>query len=954
MLQRGNEHLLFRLTRLASLLVSISALGGGPVRAEGEGPAIDVWYGSEQTFGHPGVPQRWVNILGNVSDSDGVASLSYRLNGGELKPLSIGPDTRRLLMPGDFNIDIDYADLQPGLNEVAISATDANSNGSTTTVTVNYAAGNAWPLPYTIDWSTVDTLSDAVQVVDGKWDFTSNGVRPIELGYDRLLAIGERFGWTDYEVTLPITIHGIDPAGYQWPSVAPGLAIMLRWQGHTKWGDWQPWIFWRPNGASAWYYYGGGPHFELQGDARVIVADTSGRTLDNDVPYYWKVRVETIPGTGSFYSMRVWEVGTPEPIPWDLTGWQGTDDLPSGSFLLIAHHVDATFGNITVSPVLGTDPPLIFDEQVSPEANWAMVQWTTDVPADSRVEYGLTDAYELGTVSDAAKTLEHAIVLAGLEAETTYHFRITSERPSGVSASTEDQIFTTSAPDTTPPVISLVQASPDRFSAVITWSTDEPTTGGVAYGLTESYEIGSEEDETLSLSHSVTFLGLTPETLYHFQVTAEDWAGNVAWSESLTFTTAPLPPPIVVSDDFCCAVLDTGVWTFIDPKGDGSYAMTGGQITLSVPHGVSHDVWTGGNFAPRIMQPITNADMEIEIKFDSPLSVRYQMQGLVVEQDANNYVRFDFHYESGTTRAFGATVTNGSPVARFNVVVPDGAPMYMRVQRAGSTWTCRHSHDGETWAVAGSFSSALVVSSAGVFVGNEGFGSSPPPAFTAVVDYFYSTSDILGGATPGDCAALTDCNSNGNPDICDILEGASPDVNTNGVPDECEDLCMVDGEPVDCSHLDSDCTLGVCDPQTGQCLVQPFNEDGPCDDGDPCTTDDHCEAGVCSGTFADADNDGICDALDNCPTVWNPDQTDTSTNGYGDVCDGLFDADHDGDVDHDDYVSFEGCLGGPGTLASLPCRDVHDTDADDDVDLLDWAEFQVLFGSYQPPVGPRG
>ncbi len=40
----------------------------------------------------------------------------------------------------------------------------------------------------------------------------------------------------------------------------------------------------------------------------------------------------------------------------------------------------------------------------------------------------------------------------------------------------------------------------------------------------------------------------------------------------------------------------------------------------------------------------------------------------------------------------------------------------------------------------------------------------------------------------GDCqpGAITDCNSNGNADSCDINSGSSQDCNGNGVPDECE------------------------------------------------------------------------------------------------------------------------------------------------------------------------
>jgi hypothetical protein len=41
----------------------------------------------------------------------------------------------------------------------------------------------------------------------------------------------------------------------------------------------------------------------------------------------------------------------------------------------------------------------------------------------------------------------------------------------------------------------------------------------------------------------------------------------------------------------------------------------------------------------------------------------------------------------------------------------------------------------------------------------------------------------------------------------------------------------------------------------------------------------------CIGQGGDTDNDGICDHVDNCPTVANPDQKDSNGNGIGDVCD---------------------------------------------------------------------
>jgi hypothetical protein len=48
----------------------------------------------------------------------------------------------------------------------------------------------------------------------------------------------------------------------------------------------------------------------------------------------------------------------------------------------------------------------------------------------------------------------------------------------------------------------------------------------------------------------------------------------------------------------------------------------------------------------------------------------------------------------------------------------------------------------------------------------------------------------------------------------------------------------------------------------------------------------------------DSDGDGVFDGEDNCPSVPNPDQTDTDGDGKGDACD--YDDDNDGVLDADD------------------------------------------------------
>jgi hypothetical protein len=209
---------------LVALLLSYAPIIGlGGMTARADAPDIDIWYGLNQRFGHIGDPQPWANILGNVSGPDGVASLVYSLNGDPEVTLSIGPDSRRLQSAGDFNVDIDVADLINGTNQVVITATNNLSEQSVETVTVEYTAGNDWPLPYSIDWSSATSIEDVAQVVDGLWELETDSVRTSITGYDRLVALGET-SWDDYEVTVPITIHNMPSGG--------GVGILLRWDGH--------------------------------------------------------------------------------------------------------------------------------------------------------------------------------------------------------------------------------------------------------------------------------------------------------------------------------------------------------------------------------------------------------------------------------------------------------------------------------------------------------------------------------------------------------------------------------------------------------------------------------------------------------------------------------------------------------------------------------------------------
>jgi regulation of enolase protein 1 (concanavalin A-like superfamily) len=358
--------------------------------AAGSAPVIDVWGGAVQRFGERGNPQRWVNVLGRVYDADGFETtianfgtagwpLRYRLNGGEERSLMLGPGSyangllnwRRVYTEGEFNIELERGELQAGANTVEIRAVDRVGNVSVMTVTVEYASGAVWPLPDAIDWSAVERVGDAAQAVDGLWVLEEGSVRPAATGYDRLLALGD-VTWEDYEATVAVTIHEIDMYRGQRPnSGGPGVGVVLRWQGHWDAAgglETQPrWVYY-PLGALGWYrlerYPDGSSarremHLHLDtGAATVFARDESGVRLRMGETYVFKMRVETEAGGAQRYRLKVWRAGAAEPAGWTVAGVAPAREQPlaRGSLLLVAHHVDASFGNITVRPLTDSEP----------------------------------------------------------------------------------------------------------------------------------------------------------------------------------------------------------------------------------------------------------------------------------------------------------------------------------------------------------------------------------------------------------------------------------------------------------------------------------------------------------------------------------------------------------------------------------------------------------------------
>ncbi len=102
---------------------------------------------------------------------------------------------------------------------------------------------------------------------------------------------------------------------------------------------------------------------------------------------------------------------------------------------------DGAFTTLTANPPA---PPVISGMTSGGiTASSATIVWTTDVPADSQVEYGPTTSYGASTMLDTALVTGHSQTLSGLNANTTYHYRVKSRGENGALATSGDGVFVT-------------------------------------------------------------------------------------------------------------------------------------------------------------------------------------------------------------------------------------------------------------------------------------------------------------------------------------------------------------------------------------------------------------------------------------------------------------------------------------------------------------------------------
>ncbi len=113
---------------------------------------------------------------------------------------------------------------------------------------------------------------------------------------------------------------------------------------------------------------------------------------------------------------------------------------------------------------------------------------------------------------------------------------------------------------------------------------------------------------------------------------------------------------------------------------------------------------------------------------------------------------------------------------------------------------------------------------------------------------------------------------------------ACDDENACTQEDTCQNgQCLGENE-IDCSQPPSVCMLpGECDLTDGQCIYGLMPDDTPCDDGNPATTGDSCQDGLCLGAGCQCNQ--INDCCDGCNIINNGAScVDDGLSCTGDTC----------------------------------------------------------------------
>jgi hypothetical protein len=235
--------------------------------------------------------------------------------------------------------------------------------------------------------------------------------------------------------------------------------------------------------------------------------------------------------------------------------------------------------------------------------NWGAVNWNADIPSNTTLSVSVrkgNTASPDGTWSEFIPVSNGGSGTCGASQYIQYKADFATT-DNGATAKLKDISITCgSSTDVISPIISTLIVTPNsNGTALFTWTTDESANSVLNYGTVSNNLNLNSNTTALVLNHSLFISGLTPGTIYYYQISSTDCSNNTT-TQTIANFTVPAPVTICLQEqqtaDFTTGT--TGTDTFISSK-------NGGEIILKptiaedfsgaiLPNGWQSFNWTSG------------------------------------------------------------------------------------------------------------------------------------------------------------------------------------------------------------------------------------------------------------------------------------------------------------------------------------------------------------------------
>ncbi len=209
--------------------------------------------------------------------------------------------------------------------------------------------------------------------------------------------------------------------------------------------------------------------------------------------------------------------------------------------------------------------PVITALKVVTQSTTTIISWNTDVDTMSEVDFGLTVDYGSQKIDESFFST-HALTLAKLFPNTTYHYRVIATDKNGNSQTSADSTFTTLKEQLPPPDVSRFQAVPVGKSIVLGWQNPSALAAPDFKEVRIIKKIGSRpatiNDGELIYSgneEQVVDKNVQVNVSYYYSAFTVDTSDNLSAG---TFARAEVPP--LVGQEICTNEIDDDLNGAID------------------------------------------------------------------------------------------------------------------------------------------------------------------------------------------------------------------------------------------------------------------------------------------------------------------------------------------------------------------------------------------------------